>query len=58
MAKPRIFTNPDTGSQAGVYHVVSRFVDRRKVFEDAELEVFRKMMGVFAAFQAGRNPDV
>ena len=39
-----------TGSQTGVYHVVSRFVDRRKVFGDEESAVFRAMMGAFAAF--------
>ena len=50
MAKTRVFTNPGTGSQTGVYHVVSRFVDRRKVFGDEEREVFRAMMGAFAAF--------
>ena len=35
------------------YHVVSRFVDRRKssVMRSAEREVFRAMMGAFAAFQ-------
>ena len=48
--KTRVFSNPGTGSQAGVYHVVSRFVDRRKVFGDEEREVFRAMMGAFAAF--------
>ena len=50
MAKTRVFSNPGTGSQTGVYHVVSRFVDRRKVFGDEEREVFRAMMGAFAAF--------
>ena len=50
MAKTRVFTNPGTGAQTGVYHVVSRFVDRRKVFGDEEREVFRAMMGEFAAF--------
>ena len=50
MAKTRVFTNPGTGSQTGVYHVVSRFVDRRKVFGDEERDVFRSMMGAFAAF--------
>ena len=50
MAKTRVFTNPGTGAQTGVYHVVSRFVDRRKVFGDEEREVFRAMMGAFAAF--------
>ena len=33
-----------------MYHVVSRFVDRRKVFGDEEREVFRAMTGAFAAF--------
>ena len=50
MAKTRVFSNPGTGSQTGVYHVVSRFVDRRKVFGDDEREAFRSMMGAFAAF--------
>ena len=50
MAKTRVFSNPGTGGQAGVYHVVSRFVDRRKMFGDEEREAFRAMMGAFAAF--------
>ena len=50
MAKTRVFSHPGTGSQTGVYHVVSRFVDRRKVFGDEERAVFRSMMGAFAAF--------
>ena len=50
MAKTRVFSNPGTGAQTGVYHVVSRFVDRRKVFGDEEKEVFRAMMGAFAPF--------
>ena len=50
MAKAPVFTHPGTGSQTSVYHVVSRFVDRRKVFGDEEREVFRAMMGAFAAF--------
>ena len=50
MAKTCVFTHPGTGSQTGVYHVVSRFVGRRKVFGDEEREVFRAMMGAFAAF--------
>ena len=50
MAKPRIFSSSEPGNQAGVYHVVSRFVDRRRVFQDAEREVFRRMMEAFAAF--------
>ena len=50
MAKPRVFSSSEAGSQAGVYHVVSRFVDRRRVFQDAEREVFRRMMEAFAAF--------
>ena len=45
MAKTRVFSNPGTGVQTGVYHVVSRFVDRRKVFGNEEREVFRAMMG-------------
>ncbi len=50
MAKTRVFSNPGTGVQTGVYHIVSRFVDRRKVFCDEEREVFRAMMGAFATF--------
>ena len=50
MAKTRVFSNPGTGAQTDVYHVVSRFVDRRKVFGDEERETFRAMMGAFAAF--------
>ena len=50
MAKTCVFTHPGTGSQTGVNHVVSRFVDRRKVFGDEERDVFRAMMGAFAAF--------
>ena len=50
MAKTRVFTNPGTGAQTGVCHVVSRFVDRRKIFGDEEREVFRAMMGASAAF--------
>ncbi len=48
--KTRVFSNPGTGGQTGVYHVVSRFVDRRRVFGDEEREVFRAMMWAFAAF--------
>ena len=48
MAKNRVFSSP--GTQAGVYHVVSRIVDRRKVMGDAEKEAFRGMMAAFAAF--------
>ena len=48
MAKPRIFTNPET--QAGVYHCVSRVVDRRFIFGEAEKEMFNGMMRAFAAF--------
>ena len=50
MAKTRVFTRPGTGSQTGGYHVVSRFVDRRRVLGNEEREVFRAMMGAFAAF--------
>ena len=50
MAKTRVFSNPGTGAQTDVYHVVSRFVDRRKVFGDEERETFRAMMAAFAAF--------
>lgn len=48
--KTRIFSNPGAEEQSGVYHVVSRIVDRRKVFGDEEREVFRTMLGAFAAF--------
>ena len=37
-------------SHAGVYHVVSRVVDGRKIFGDGEKEVFRGMVESFAAF--------
>jgi REP element-mobilizing transposase RayT len=48
MAKPRVFTH--SGSQAGVYHLVSRIVDRQFLFGDAEKEAFGRMMRAFAAF--------
>lgn len=48
MAKPRVFTHPDT--QAGCYHVVSRIVDRQFRFGDQEKEAFARMMKAFAAF--------
>lgn len=48
MAKPRVFTHPDT--QAGVYHLVSRVVDRNFIFGDAEKEAFVRMMRAFAGF--------
>jgi hypothetical protein len=48
MAEPRVFTDAD--SEAGVYHVVSRVVDRRFVFESAEKEFFVRMMRAVAAF--------
>jgi len=48
MAKPRVFT--DAATQAGVYHVVSRIVDRRFRFGDQEKEAFARMMKAFAAF--------
>ena len=50
MAKPRVYCSPEPGSQAGVYHVVSRFVERQRKFGAVEKEVFRKMMEAFAAF--------
>ena len=48
MAKPRVFTDSD--SEAGIYHVVSRVVDRRFLFEKAEKEAFVKMMRAVARF--------
>ncbi len=48
MAKPRVFTHPDT--QAGVYHLVSRVVDRQFIFGEAEKEAFVRMMRAFAGF--------
>ena len=50
MATPRVFSSSEPGNQAGVYHVVSRFVERQRKFGEAEKEVFRKMMEAFAAF--------
>ena len=48
MAKPRVFTYSDT--QSGVYHVVSRIVDRQFRFGEPEKEAFARMMKAFAAF--------
>jgi Transposase IS200 like len=48
MAKPRVFTHPDT--QTGVYHVISRIVDKQFLFGEAEKEAFVRMMRAFAAF--------
>jgi putative transposase len=48
MAKPRVFTHPDT--QTGVYHIVSRIVDRQFLFGEAEKDTFVRMMHAFAAF--------
>ena len=48
MAKPRVFSNSQ--SQSGVYHVVSRVVDRQFRLGDAEKEAFVGMMKAFAAF--------
>ena len=48
MAKLRVFTDPE--SQAGVYHVISRIVDRQFRFGDQEKEAFGRMMRAFAAF--------
>ena len=47
MAKPRAFIHPD--SQSGVFHVISRIVDRRMVLGDAEKEAFVAMMRAFEA---------
>lgn len=43
----RAFIHPDC--ETGIYHVVSRVVDRRVVFGDAEKETFVKMMRALAA---------
>ncbi len=48
MAKPRVFTHP--GTQSGVYHVVSRIVDRQFRLGEVEREAFARMMKAFAAF--------
>ena len=48
MAKPRVFAQPDT--QSGVYHIVSRIVDRQFRFGEQEKEAFARMMKAFAAF--------
>ena len=48
MAKPRVFT--DAATQAGVYHIVSRIVDRQLRFGEQEKEAFGRMMKAFAAF--------
>jgi REP element-mobilizing transposase RayT len=48
MAKPRVFTHSET--QAGVYHVVSRIVDRQFRLAEREKEAFARMMRAFAAF--------
>jgi hypothetical protein len=48
MARPRIFTASDT--QAGVYHLVSRIVDRQFRLDAREKETFARMMRAFAAF--------
>ena len=48
MAKPRVFTYSDT--QSGVYHVVSRIVDRQFRFGEPEKDAFARMMKAFAAF--------
>ena len=47
MAKPRAFIHPD--SQSGVFHVISRIVDRRMVLGEAEKEAFVGMMRAFEA---------
>src|SRR6187551_2515231 len=48
MAKLRVFTASD--SQAGVYHLVSRIVDRQFRLDAREKETFARMMRAFAAF--------
>jgi len=52
MAKPRVFTHPDT--HAGCYHVVSRIVDRQFRFGEQEKEAFARMMRAFADFHQVR----
>jgi REP element-mobilizing transposase RayT len=47
MAKPRVFSEPD--SEAGIYHIVSRVVDRRHIFGPEEKEVFLRMLFAAAA---------
>ena len=53
MAKPRAFIHPD--SQSGVFHVISRIVDRRMVLGEAEKEAFVGMMRAFEALHQNRN---
>lgn len=48
MAKPRVFIHAD--SQTGVYHIVSRIVDRQFRLGDEEKDVFRRMMAACADF--------
>ena len=48
MPKPRVFAG--SGSQAGIYHVVSRTVDRLFRFEEPEKAVFRGMLEAIGAF--------
>ena len=48
MAKPRVFAVPD--SQAGVFHVVSRIIERTYRFADLERERFVDMMRSMADF--------
>ena len=48
MAKPRVFTEPET--EAGIYHVCSRVVDQRYIFGEPEKEEFVRMMRSLAAF--------
>lgn len=48
MAKPRVF--PESDSETGVFHIVSRAVDRRRIFGIEEKEVFLRMLRAAAAF--------
>ena len=48
MSKRRVF--PDSDSQAGDFHIVSRVVERDMKFGPLELKVFRDMLGAIAAF--------
>ena len=48
MAKPRVF--PESDSETGVFHIVSRAVDRRRIFGTEEKDVFLRMVRAAAAF--------
>jgi len=46
------------GEGRSFYHVISRVVDRRRVFEARDMEVFRKMMRKLEAFMVSVKPTV